>query len=63
VLSNGNSAGDIVGIPTGGHCIPKSIVGFSAECRYAQNNEANINISLTTNNRNPWLSPRLTAKV
>lgn len=40
-----------------------SIVGFTAECKYAQNNDANINISLSTNNWNPKFKLFFTASV
>jgi len=49
VFNKGNSLGDIGSIPAGGQAIPISIVGFKEECKYAQNKEANINISLNTN--------------
>ncbi|TID23894.1 hypothetical protein CANINC_003115, partial [Pichia inconspicua] len=63
VFNNGNSVGFIDVIPTGGHVAPISIVGPIAEWKYAQNNEANINTSDPTNNKNPKFNPLLTAIV
>lgn len=63
MLRSGISNGLSGSIPAGGHAVPNSTVGASAEWKYAQKIDTKKKISLTMNNATPRLRPFCTANV